>query len=269
MIEVTSTLIKELRQRTSAGMMDCKKALIQAQGDIELAIENMRKSGSIKAAKKANNITTEGIIQTKIVDNYGVILEVNCQTDFVAKDNYFKAFSEKILNTAITENINNIDMLKIRFEEERISLVVKMGENINIRRFFILTGDILTSYLHGSRIGVLIATKGSDKQFAKQLAMHIAASNPEFIKPEDISTKLLEKEYQVQMDIAMNSGKTAAIAQIIVRGRMKKFTNSISLICQDFVMDPNKTVGQLLKEYNTVVTDFIRFEVGEDLKNKT
>ena len=240
MAEITASLVKELRERTGAGMMDCKKALTEANGDIELAIENMRKSGAIKAAKKAGNVAADGVIKTKIDGNYGIILEVNCQTDFVAKD--------------------------AGFEEERVALVAKIGENINIRRVAALEGDVLGSYQHGARIGVLVAAKGADEELVKHIAMHVAASKPEFIKPEDVSAEVVEKEYQVQLDIAMQSGKPKEIAEKMVEGRMKKFTGEVSLTGQPFVMEPSKTVGQLLKEHNAEVTGFIRFEVGEGIE---
>lgn len=269
MADITAALVKELRERTSAGMMDCKKVLIEANGDIELAIENMRKSGKIKAAKKAGNVAADGVIKTKIegnYDSYGIILEVNCQTDFVAKDAGFQAFTDKVLDAAIAGKITDVNVLKAQFEEERVALVAKIGENINIRRVACLEGDVLGSYLHGTCIGVLIAAKGADEELVKQIAMHVAASKPEFVKPEDISADVVEKEYQVQLDIAMQSGKPKEIAEKIVKGRMKKFTGEVSLTGQLFVIDPSKTVGQVLKKHHADITHFIRFEVGEGIE---
>jgi elongation factor Ts len=267
MADITAALVKELRERTSAGMMDCKKALIESNGDIELAIENMRKSGAIKAAKKAGNVAADGVIKTKIVGNFGMILEVNCQTDFVAKDGGFQAFADKVLEAAFAGKITDVDVLKAQFEEERVALVAKIGENINIRRIAALEGDVLGSYLHGARIGVLVAaTKGTDEELVKQLAMHVAASKPEFVKPEDVSAEVVEKEYQVQLDIAMQSGKPKEIAEKMVEGRMKKFTGEVSLTGQPFVIEPSKSVAQVLKEHNADVTNFIRFEVGEGIE---
>ncbi|ALX96504.1 MULTISPECIES: translation elongation factor Ts [Serratia] len=267
MADITAALVKELRERTSAGMMDCKKALIESNGDIELAIENMRKSGAIKAAKKAGNVAADGVIKTKIEGNFGMIVEVNCQTDFVAKDGGFQAFADKVLDAAFAGKITDVDVLKAQFEEERVALVAKIGENINIRRIAALEGDVLGSYLHGARIGVLVAaTKGADEELVKQLAMHVAASKPEFVKPEDVSAEVVEKEYQVQLDIAMQSGKPKEIAEKMVEGRMKKFTGEVSLTGQPFVIEPSKSVAQVLKEHNTDVTNFIRFEVGEGIE---
>lgn len=265
MADITAALVKELRERTGAGMMDCKKALVESNGDIELAIENMRKSGAIKAAKKAGNVAADGVIKTKIEGNYGIILEVNCQTDFVAKDAGFQAFADKVLDAAMAGKITDVDVLKAQFEE-RVALVAKIGENINIRRVASLEGDVLGSYLHGARIGVLVAAKGADDELVKQIAMHIAASKPEFVKPEDVSAEVVEKEYQVQLDIAMQSGKPKEIAEKMVEGRMKKFTGEVSLTGQPFVMDPSKSVAQVLKEHNADVTNFIRFEVGEGIE---
>ena len=263
MAEITAALVKELRERTGAGMMDCKKALTEANGDIELAIENMRKSGAIKAAKKAGNVAADGVIKTKIAGDYGVILEVNCQTDFVAKDAGFQAFADKVLDAAAAGKVTDVEVLKAQFEEERVALVAKIGENINIRRVAVLEGAELNGYLHGARIGVLVSTTGADEELSKQIAMHVAASKPEFVKPEDVSADVVEKEYQVQLDIAMQSGKPK---EKMVEGRMKKFTGEVSLTGQAFVIDPSKTVGQALKEKGADVINFIRFEVGEGIE---
>ena len=266
MAEITAALVKELRERTGAGMMDCKKALTEASGDIELAIENMRKSGAIKAAKKAGNVAADGVIKTKIADGFAVILEINCQTDFVAKDGGFQAFADKVLDAAAAGKVTDVEVLKAQFEEERVALVAKIGEKIDIRRVAILEGAELNSYQHGLRIGVVVATTGADEELSKQVAMHIAASKPEFVKPEDVSADVVEKEYQVQLDIAMQSGKPKEIAEKMVEGRMKKFTGEVSLTGQAFVIDPSKTVGQALKEKGADVVNFIRFEVGEGIE---
>ena len=211
-------------------------------------------------------MAADGVIKTKIDGNYGVILEVNCQTDFVAKDAGFQAFADKVLDAATAERITDVEALKAKFEEERVALVAKIGENINIRRIAVLEGEQLGSYLHGARIGVLISAKGADEELIKQIAMHVAASKPEFVKPEDVSADVVEKEYQVQLDIAMQSGKPKEIAEKMVEGRMKKFTGEVSLTGQAFVIDPSKTVGQALKEQGADVINFIRFEVGEGIE---
>ncbi|MCW2474902.1 translation elongation factor Ts [Candidatus Symbiopectobacterium sp. NZEC151] len=268
MAEITAALVKELRERTGAGMMECKKALVEANGDIELAIDNMRKSGQAKAAKKAGRVAAEGVILTKIAADgkYGVIVELNCETDFVAKDAGFKAFGEEVATAALNERITDVDVLKAKFEEQRTTLVAKIGENINIRRIAIQEGDVLGAYLHGARIGVLVAATGADDELVKHVAMHIAASKPEYVKAEDVPADVVAREHQIQLDIAMQSGKPREIAEKMVEGRMRKFTGEISLTGQHFVMDPNKTVGDLLKEHKADVISFIRFEVGEGIE---
>ncbi|AIN15029.1 elongation factor Ts [Yersinia pseudotuberculosis] len=268
MVAITAALVKELRERTAAGMMECKKALVEANGDIELAIDNMRKSGQAKAAKKAGRIAAEGIILAKVSADgkYGVILELNCETDFVAKDAGFKAFGEEVINAALAEKIADIDVLKAKFEEQRANLVAKIGENINIRRVAVLEGDILGTYLHGARIGVMVAATGADEELVKHIAMHIAASKPEYVKPDDVPAEVVAREQQIQLDIAIESGKPREIAEKMVEGRMRKFTGEVSLTGQNFVMDPSKTVGDLLKENNADVVNFIRFEVGEGIE---
>lgn len=269
MAKVTAALVKELRDRTSAGMMECKKALVEANADIDLAIENMRKSGAAKAAKKAGRVAAEGIIlvQVNAEANAAAILEVNCETDFVAKDEGFKAFANKILAKALESRVD-IETLKNEFEEERAALVAKIGENMDIRRVEYVEGELVGAYLHGARIGVVVTATGADAELAKHVAMHIAASRPEFVTPEDVPAEVVEKEKQIQVDIAVQSGKPAAIAEKMVVGRMKKFTGEISLTGQAFVMDPSKTVGQLLKEANATVTNFVRFEVGEGIEKE-
>ncbi|OIV46609.1 translation elongation factor Ts [Sodalis sp. TME1] len=268
MADITAALVKELRERTGAGMMECKKALVEAQGDIELAIDNMRKSGQAKAAKKAGRVAAEGVILTKIAQDgkYGVIIELNCETDFVAKDGGFKAFGDEVITAALNERIADVEALKAKFEEKRTALVAKIGENINIRRLGVLEGDVLGSYLHGARIGVMVSAAGADEELVKHVAMHIAASKPEYVNADDVPADVVAREYQIQLDIAMQSGKPREIAEKMVEGRMRKFTGEISLTGQHFVMDPSKTVGQLLGEHGAKVNNFIRFEVGEGIE---
>ena len=263
---VTAALVKELRERTGAGMMDCKKALTETNGDIELAIENMRKSGAAKAAKKAGNIAAEGTILIKEGNGFAALLEVNCQTDFVAKDANFLGFANQVLDAA-AETKADIEALKAQFEETRVALVAKIGENINVRRVEYIDGDKLSSYRHGDRIGVVVVGE-ADEETLKQVAMHVAASKPEFVNPEDVPADVVEKEKAVQIDIAMNEGKPAEIAEKMVVGRMKKFTGEISLTGQAFIMEPKKSVGEILKEKGATVTNFIRLEVGEGIERK-
>lgn len=266
MADITAALVKELRERTGAGMMECKKALVEANGDIELAIDNMRKSGQAKAAKKSGRVAAEGVILTSVEGNAGVIVELNCETDFVAKDAGFLAFGQEVLAAAAADKALDIDALKAKFEEQRTALVAKIGENINIRRIARLEGDVVGSYLHGARIGVLVSATGADEELVKHIAMHVAASKPEYVKPEDVPADVVAREHQIQLDIAMQSGKPREIAEKMVSGRMNKFTGEVSLTGQNFVMDPSKTVGQLLKEKGADVTNFIRFEVGEGIE---
>ena len=263
---VTTALVKELRERTGAGMMDCKKALTETDGDIELAIENMRKSGAAKAAKKAGNIAAEGTIIIKQNDGVAVLVEVNCQTDFVAKDESFLAFANKVADAAIAETIT-IEDLQAKFEEDRVELVTKIGENINVRRLQYITGETLVEYRHGERIGVVVAGV-ADEETLKHVAMHVAASSPEYLTPADVPADVVEKEKQVQIDIAMNEGKPAEIAEKMVVGRMKKFTGEVSLTGQAFIMEPKKSVGEILKEKNATVTGFVRMEVGAGIEKK-
>ncbi|RTR32656.1 translation elongation factor Ts [Shewanella atlantica] len=263
---ITAAQVKELRDRTGAGMMDCKKALTETAGDIELAIDNMRKSGAAKAAKKAGNIAAEGTILIKNGEGFAALLEVNCQTDFVAKDANFLAFANAVLDVASASKVT-IEDLKAQFEETRVALVAKIGENINVRRVEYIDGANLSSYRHGERIGVVVAGE-ADEETLKHIAMHVAASKPEFVNPEDVPADLVEKEKALQIEIAMNEGKPAEIAEKMVIGRMKKFTGEISLTGQAYIMEPKKTVGAILKEKGATVTNFVRLEVGEGIAKK-
>lgn len=263
---ITAAQVKELRDRTGAGMMDCKKALTETNGDIELAIDNMRKSGAAKAAKKAGNIAAEGTILIKSGEGFTALLEVNCQTDFVAKDANFLAFANQVLEVATAAKVT-IEDLKAQFEETRVALVAKIGENINVRRVEYIDGANAASYRHGERIGVVV-TGEADEETLKHVAMHVAASKPEFVNPEDVPADVVERERTLQVEIAMNEGKPQEIAEKMVTGRMKKFTGEISLTGQAFIMEPKKTVGDILKEKNATVSNFIRLEVGEGIEKK-
>ncbi|WJT07622.1 translation elongation factor Ts [Vibrio harveyi] len=264
MATVTAALVKELRERTGAGMMECKKALVEANADIELAIENMRKSGAAKAAKKAGNVAAEGAIIIKEENGVAVLLEVNCQTDFVAKDGNFTAFADKVALDALATKAT-AEELVAKFEEERVALVAKIGENINIRRVAYVEGTAIASYRHGEKIGVVVAGEG-DAETLKHVAMHVAASKPEFVNPEDVPADVVAKEKEVQVEIAMNEGKPQEIAEKMVIVRMKKFTGEISLTGQAFIMEPKKSVGEMLKEKGASVSTFVRLEVGEGIE---
>ncbi len=272
---VTAALVKELRERTGAGMLDCKKALVETDGDIELAIENMRKSGQAKAAKKAGRIAAEGVILTKVEGNQATMLELNCETDFVARDDSFLKFGNQVIDAAAKNNINDMDALNDaeidggKVSEVREALVAKIGENISPRRVINVEGDNLGAYVHGGRIGVIAILEGGDEELAKDVAMHVAAASPQFVKPENVPAEVVEKEKEIQIEIAMQSGKPAEIAEKMVAGRMKKFTGEVSLTGQPFVKDPSISVAELLKSKGADVINFIRFEVGEGIEKKS
>lgn len=265
MAEITAALVKELRERTGAGMMECKKALVEANGDIELAIDNMRKSGQAKAAKKAGRVAAEGVILARIGAGFGVLVEMNCETDFVAKDAGFVGLANEVADYALANKGTSIEVLQAQFEEKRAALVAKIGENMNIRRVQYLEGQVIAQYLHGAKIGVLVAGQGAEEEL-KKVAMHVAASKPDFVNPEDVSAEVVAKEREIQIEIAMNSGKPKEIAEKMVEGRMAKFTGEVSLTGQPFVMDPSQTVGAYLKSVNTSVANFVRLEVGEGIE---
>jgi elongation factor Ts len=263
---VTAALVKELRDRTGAGMMECKKALVETDGDIELAIENMRKSGAAKAAKKAGNIAAEGTILIKESEGFAALLEVNCQTDFVAKDSNFLRFANEVADAALVSKVS-IEELQAQFEEARIALVAKIGENVNIRRVQYIEGVKVGSYRHGERIGVVVAGD-ADEETIKHVAMHVAASRPEYVNPSDVPADVVAKEREVQVEIAVNEGKPKEIAEKMVEGRMKKFTGEVSLTGQPFIMEPKKSVGDFLKEKGASVSAFVRLEVGEGIEKQ-
>jgi len=271
---VTAAMVKELRARTAAGMMDCKKALQEADGDMELAIENMRKNGQAKAAKKAGNIAAEGTTLIKTADGISALVEVNCQTDFVAMDENFLGFANEVADAALASKAS-IAELQAQFEEKRITLVTKIGENINVRRVEYVEGANLASYSHGAKIGVVVAGEG-DAESLKHIAMHVAASKPDYINPEDVPSDVVDNEKRIQLDIlkAENDAldekkkKPVELLEKIIIGRMKKFTGEVSLTGQAFIMEPKKTVGVVLKEKGLTISNFVRLEVGEGIAKK-
>ena len=271
---ITAALVKELRERTAAGMMDCKKALVETNGDMEAAIEFMRKNGQAKAAKKAGRIAAEGTIIIKSANGVAAMVEMNCETDFVARDESFLNFANQVADLALNGKITDVEALKASslgdatVEETRLTLVTKIGENINVRRVAIVEGENLGQYTHSGRIGVVAALKGGNEELAKDIAMHVAASNPDFTKPEDVSAEVVAKEKAIQIDIAVQSGKPAEIAEKMVSGRMKKFTHEVSLTGQQFVKDPSISVAAHLKANGGDVVSFVRLEVGEGIEKK-
>lgn len=276
MTVITAELVKELRERTSVGMMECKKALVAANGDIEKAIEEMRKSGVAKAAKKASRVAAEGTIAIATDKNKAVMIEINSETDFSARDSNFVEFSNKIAKAALENNVSDIASLSTSklgnttVEEARLELISKIGENINVRRIVLVKSNgVVGSYRHGDRIGVLVAMDGGNDELARDVAMHIAASKPEVIAPEDVSAESIAKEKEIFSAQALESGKPADIVEKMVEGRIKKFLNEVSLLGQPFVKDPNITVAQLLKNNSAKIVSFERFEVGEGIEKQT
>lgn len=253
-------------------MMECKKALVEADADIELAIENMRKSGGVKAAKKAGNVAADGRIIIKSSGDVAVLLEVNCQTDFVAKDAGFAEFCDQVATKALADKMDTAT-LQAEFEETRVALVAKIGENIVVRRaeYVDVGGDgdgdgsgKLSTYLHNGIIGVVVTGNGEEEDL-KKVCLHVAASNPEYLSPDDVPAAVIEKEKAVQIEIAMNEGKPAAIAEKMVMGRMKKFTGEISLLDQPFVMEPKMSVGKWLESQGSSVSGFKRIQLGDGI----
>jgi elongation factor Ts len=277
-MQVTAAMVKELRARSGAAMMECKKALVETDGDIDSAFDHMRKSGAAKAAKKAGRIAAEGAIVVEAAAGAAVILEVNSETDFVAKDENFTVFARDVAKTILAlrpAEPTALAELKLAnsndtVESARQQLVAKVGENISVRRFALVVanGNHLAEYLHGDRIGVLVELAGGDVALAKDIAMHIAASNPICISEENVPAELIAKEKEIQTAQAEQSGKPPEIAEKMVLGRLRKFVGEITLTGQSFVKDPDKTVGKLLKEHGAVVKSFIRYEVGAGIEKK-
>ncbi|MEM9100799.1 MAG: translation elongation factor Ts [Pseudomonadota bacterium] len=275
---ITAALVKELRERTGAGMMECKKALVETNGDIEVAIENMRKSGQAKAAKKAGRVAAEGICVSAVSESgkSGIIVEINSETDFVARDENFLNFANTIAQVSVKNNIKDIDALKSAdygngesVDKARENLIAKIGENINVRRISAVEASTaLGAYTHGSRISVLVALEGGSEELARDVAMHVAASNPLFINPEDVPEELVNKEKEIFVAQAKESGKPDDIIEKMITGRLKKYVNEISLTGQPFVKEPSQSVGQLLKSASASVESFVRLEVGEGIEKK-
>lgn len=275
MANVTAAMVKELRDITGAGMMDCKKALVEANGDKEAAIEAMRKSGALKAAKKATRTAAEGTIAVARKDNEVVLVEFNSETDFAAKNADFVNFADKVAQIALDSKAADVDALKATdcdgqsVADALTALVAKIGENLQLRRLARVSGDVLGVYVHSNRrIGVAVTLKGGNEELARDVAMHVCAAKPDFVRPEEVSAEVVEKERAIQIEIAMQSGKPREIAEKMVEGRMKKFTGEVSLTGQAFVKDPSVTVGDMLKSKGADVISFVRYEVGEGIEKK-
>lgn len=270
MAEITAALVKELRERTGEGMMDCKKALTKAGGDIEKAIDDMRASGAIKAAKKAGNVAAEGAIAVKVADDNksAVILEVNSQTDFLALQEDFKNFVAASVEKAFADKLTDAAPLIVAQESAREALVAKVGENVNIRRLVRVEGDVVDAYLHGNKIGVVVSLKGGNAELARDIAMHVAASNPEFLLPSEVSEEAIEREKAVflQLNEEKIKGKPENIVENMVKGRISKFLAEASLVEQAFVKNPEIKVGELAKKAGAEIVSFTYFKVGEGIE---
>jgi len=275
---ITASLVKELRERTGAGMMDCKKALVETDGDAEAAAELLRKKGQASAAKKAGRVAAEGCVKiaTDASGKTVAILEVNCETDFVAKDENFLAFAESAAQLALAQQPDSVESLMSAslpnggtLEEARNALIAKIGENIGVRRMEIMhaSGQI-SQYIHGSRIGAVVDVVGGDDELGKDVAMHVAAAAPICVSEEGVPAEQLEKEKNFLTEQALQEGKPPEIVEKMIVGRMRKYLAEITLVGQAFVKDPDMTVGKLLKDSGATVASFVRIEVGEGIEKK-
>ncbi len=280
---ITAAQVKELRERTGSGLMECKKALVETDGDIDAAIDAMRKSGLIKAGKKAGRVAAEGAIfmQTTADGKSVAMLEINCETDFVAKSNDFTSFAGKVMTRILASQPDTVDALAempiedggdTSIDTARKELIAKIGENINLRRlqsFSCTDADArVGGYIHGVRIGAIVELSGGDDALLRDLAMHIAASRPQAVAAEDVPADVVDKEREIVRAQSEGSGKPAEIIEKMVEGRMRKFLGEITLLGQPFVKDPDTTVGKLLDKAGARVNRFCCFEVGEGIEKK-
>ena len=276
-VVITASLVKELRERTGSGMMECKKALVECDGDIEAAAEFLRKSGAARADKKAGRVAADGAINTILTGDSktGVILEINSETDFVAKDENFQSFADAVLQTLLEQKPNSVaDLYELSLEsgqsvkEALHALIGKVGEKIDIRRFEIIESEqAVASYLHGNRIGVLVDSS-AESDMARNLAMHIAAVSPQFIDETSVPTEFIEKEKGILIAQAEDSGKPPEIIEKMIQGRLKKFLAEVTLLEQPYVKDKDQTVGELLANAGASISGFVRYEVGEGIEKK-
>ncbi|AMX02219.1 translation elongation factor Ts [Microbulbifer thermotolerans] len=269
---ITASMVKELRERTGLPMMECKKALTEADGDIEKAIENLRKASGLKAAKKAGRTAADGIVAAKVAEDgsYGVLVEVNSETDFVARDDNFQAFVVKVVDKAFAERQEDVAaLMEGELEAAREALVQKIGENIGVRRVQLVEAPVVGAYVHSnSRIAALVALSGGSVELAKDVAMHVAAVNPQVNKPEDMPADVLDKEKEIIKAQPDMEGKPAEIVEKMMGGRIKKFLKENSLVEQPFVKNPDVSVGKLVKDGGAEVVSFVRFEVGEGIEKE-
>jgi len=269
---MSASLVKELRERTGLGLLECKKALAAAGNDIEVAIEDLRKSSGMKAAKKAGRTAADGVVATRIAEDgsYGIVVEVNSETDFVARYDNFLSFVDQVVTKLYTERSDNVEALKEgEIEAARESLVQKIGENIGVRRAAVVSAEsgVVGGYVHGNkRIAVLVELKGGDQDLARDVAMHVAAVNPQVVSPEQMPEEVITKEREIFTAQAQDSGKPAEIIEKMIDGRIRKFLAENSLTEQAFVKDPETTVGKLVKAAGAEIISFSRFEVGEGIE---
>jgi elongation factor Ts len=280
-MSVTAEAVKQLRERTGAGMMECKKALVETKGDLDAAAELMRKSGLAKADKKASRVAAEGVIVIERSSDAkrAVIVEVNCETDFVAREHDFKAFAANVAKVALAQRPDSVDALLAAqgegatLDETRRALIAKIGENISVRRFQVVEGQALVgTYLHGTRIGALVAMKSGDDAVAKDIAMHVAAINPARVSAADVPADEVAKEREIQLEQAKNdpknAGKPEEILAKIIEGKVRKWVNEVTLLGQPFVKDPDQSVEKYLKQAGGEVASFVRYEVGSGIEKK-
>jgi elongation factor Ts len=273
-MSISAAEVKTLRERTGAGMMECKKALVECNGDMEAAVEHLRKTGLAKADKKATRIAAEGVIVEASRGSEAVLVEINCETDFVAKDDNFAAFAQAVSQLALdadtVEALNAAEIDGEAVEARRQSLVAKVGENIQIRRLIKLDAGsgVIGSYLHGTRIGVLVTLEGGDEALARDLAMHVAAMRPEFIDEHEVPGDTVAKEKEILVAQAAESGKPPEIIEKMISGRLAKRLAEITLVGQAFVKDGDLTVAKLLAQHGAKVTRFTRLEVGEGIEKE-
>ena len=275
-MSISASMVKALRERTGAGMMECKKALVETSGDMDKAAEALRKSGQAKADKKAGRVAADGRVVVACDDGGAAVVEVNSETDFVAKDENFVAFAEAVAAAALASGAEDVAALSALMledgrsvEQARTELVAKVGENISVRRVaHLATSGELGIYVHNARIGAVVALSGGDAELARDVAMHISATNPECIDEAAVPQDVLERERRILTEQALESGKPAEIVEKMVEGRLAKFLKEITLVGQPFVKDPDQSVGKLLKAADANVTGFIRFEVGEGIEKK-
>jgi elongation factor Ts len=277
-MNITADAVKQLRERTGAGMMECKRALVETKGDLDAAAELMRKQGLAKADKKAARVAAEGVVVVeKSADGrVAAMVEINCETDFVAREQDFRSFAQAVAAKALTGQPASLKaLLQTKLdsgesvEERRRALVAKIGENIGVRRFVVLSSaDHLGAYVHGTRIGALVVLKGGDATLAHDLAMHVAASNPKHLSTADVPAEVVAKEREILTEQARGEGKPPEIVAKMVEGRLRKSLSEITLTGQPFVKDPDITIEKLLKSAKAEVTAFERFEVGAGIEKK-